>query len=67
MRLLKLGQLNRVPCLSRFSFVNAQKSPSSSFATVGAVNTDKPRQEDSMESFVLAESLKYYYLLVSRS
>ncbi|GAA5969210.1 hypothetical protein JCM11641_007510 [Rhodosporidiobolus odoratus] len=35
------------------------------FATVRDVNSVPVRQEDSQESFVLAETLKYYYLLFS--
>ncbi|GAA5896495.1 glycoside hydrolase family 47 protein [Sporobolomyces salmoneus] len=37
----------------------------SGFATVGDVNTVPVRKDDSMESFVTAETLKYYYLLFS--
>ncbi|GAA5940310.1 glycoside hydrolase family 47 protein [Sporobolomyces koalae] len=37
----------------------------SGFATVGDVNVVPARKEDSMESFVTAETLKYYYLLFS--
>lgn len=36
----------------------------SGFATVGDVNRKPVRKDDSMESFVTAETLKYYYLLV---
>ncbi|GAA5991158.1 hypothetical protein JCM5350_001929 [Sporobolomyces pararoseus] len=37
----------------------------SGFATVGDVNKVPVKKEDSMESFVTAETLKYYYLLFS--
>ncbi|GAA6004328.1 hypothetical protein JCM10207_000671 [Rhodosporidiobolus poonsookiae] len=35
------------------------------FATVRNVNSPSPGKDDSMESFVLGETLKYYYLLFS--
>jgi hypothetical protein len=34
------------------------------FASLNNVHLKTPKLEDSMESFVLAETLKYYYLLV---
>ena len=35
------------------------------YSAIGDVTSDSPRHTDEMESFWLAETLKYYYLLFS--
>jgi hypothetical protein len=57
-------------CVRRFPVVADFPPPPllrSRFASLTNVNVKRPKKEDSMESFVLAETLKYYYLLVRRS
>lgn len=48
-------------------FLSIQKATTTDYcnAAIDDVNSDSPTQLDSMESFWLAETLKYFYLIFS--
>lgn len=49
------------------SFIKYTKTPDGSFTSLADVTTIPPKQRDNMESFWLAETLKYLYLLFDDS